>query len=242
MSKYVYPYSFAEAKNNNELDLWKESKAENIACAKAVENEIKGSFDGSHLDKGCAKNVIQVFGIDRVRLVLAATIQRLSYDGRFSSANRDWARQFDMAYLKEEISNYCISSHPAILDGFIDQAHREYERLNLFEYKHCIPASEAADYKDRVLILRADVLNSDCKAPENQLIIADIGGFGCSPMASGRNVKGHFLIDNEQCSFNRSDFIGIISDEYMPEWAREKLEQMQEEEIEPVIEPAIGDY
>ena len=36
-SKYVYPYSFSEAKHNGEIDLWKERHSQNVACRKAME-------------------------------------------------------------------------------------------------------------------------------------------------------------------------------------------------------------
>lgn len=35
--KPIYPYSFEEAERNGEMDLYKQSHNENIACAKAIE-------------------------------------------------------------------------------------------------------------------------------------------------------------------------------------------------------------
>ena len=43
------------------------------------------------------------------------------------------------------------------------------------------------------------------------------------PSASGRKVFGKFLKDGENTNFNRSDFLGVINDECIPEWAAEKL-------------------
>ena len=55
------------------------------------------------------------------------------------------------------------------------------------------------------------------------------GGFGCSPTASGRKVFGHFLSDGERGEFCRQDFIGIADIKHIPDWAREKLEQLNQE-------------
>jgi len=55
------------------------------------------------------------------------------------------------------------------------------------------------------------------------------GVFGCSPTASGRKVFGYFLSDGEKAEFCRQDFIGAIADEFVPDWAREKLAAMSED-------------
>ena len=49
----------------------------------------------------------------------------------------------------------------------------------------------------------------------------------CSPTASVRKVFGKFLKDGENTSFNRSDFLGVIKDECIPEWAAEKLAELE---------------
>ena len=50
---YPYPYSAAEARERNELSLWRESHKANIACRNAIEEAIRQNFDGMHLDKNC---------------------------------------------------------------------------------------------------------------------------------------------------------------------------------------------
>ena len=60
-------------------------------------------------------------------------------------------------------------------------------------------------------------------------------GFGCSPDASGRAVYGQFLIDGEEVRFNRQDFIGICDENYLPDWTKEKLSELQ-----PADEPEGG--
>ena len=43
---YPYPYSAAEARERNELSLWRESHKANIACRNAIEEAIRQNFDG----------------------------------------------------------------------------------------------------------------------------------------------------------------------------------------------------
>jgi hypothetical protein len=105
---------------------------------------------------------------------------------------------------------------------------------SLYDHRHCETGDiHAKDFKDRLLILRADALNEAHRIPENQLFLADIGGFGCSPNARGRSVMGHFLIDGEQATFYRQDFCGIADPERLPEWAAVKLHELRHPADEP---------
>ena len=42
---YLYPYSAKEARERNELSLWRESHRANIACRDAIEDAIRRSLD-----------------------------------------------------------------------------------------------------------------------------------------------------------------------------------------------------
>ena len=77
-------------------------------------------------------------------------------------------------------------------------------------------------------MLNPTVLKDSYKTPDYQLFLAD-GEFGCSPIARGRAVYGQFLKDGEETNYERQDFLGVLKDEYMPDWAREKLPEKQEQ-------------
>lgn len=68
---YLYPYSAKEARERNELSLWRESHRANIACREAIEDAIRRSFDGMHLDKDCITPVLDEYGYKRTAWVLA---------------------------------------------------------------------------------------------------------------------------------------------------------------------------
>ena len=71
---YLYPYSSAEARERDELPLWRESHKANIACRNTIEDAIRQNFDGMHLDKNCITPVLEEYGYKRTAWVLANTL------------------------------------------------------------------------------------------------------------------------------------------------------------------------
>ena len=125
----VYYESAAYAREHKEIDLFRESHFENVNCKRAIEASISKHFDGMRLSKQAVDEVLDKFGTERVALVLAATVQLKSWDGRFSQANKDWAfsvrmpdTQSAMNYDRRDA--YAVTSHPAVLDGFISHARK----------------------------------------------------------------------------------------------------------------------
>ena len=223
---YLYPYSAEEARRRNELALWRSSHQSNIACKQAIEACIRQKFDGMHLPEDSAREVLRAFGFKRVNWVLANTIREKSWDGRFSRENKDWSRRIPIPDDPGHNLEFVVGSHPAVLNGFVDQVRQAYQALNLFGPQHCQPNSRSElDYDGKVLVLSPDTLKEACWSQENQLWYAH-DGFGCRPHAIGRSVRCTCLGDGETTRWNRVDFVGVLKEEFLPEWARERLEQL----------------
>ena len=97
---------------------------------------------GIALDVCGAKKVLENFGAPRVLLVLANTVQQKAWDGRFSVENRKWAQTYELP-VDEELagdrrSAYVVQSHPAVLDGFIQQTRRLVQERELQQNKVCL--------------------------------------------------------------------------------------------------------
>ena len=122
----LYTGSREYARTHDELPLWRESLNENIRCKRAIEDAIRQSFDGMHLKPDCAESVIQEFSFDRVEYVLGNTLHQLSYDGRFSWSNKEWGENIE---IPDDHRNceFCVGSHPAVLDGFIAEYRKAAE-------------------------------------------------------------------------------------------------------------------
>ena len=132
-----YDKSVDYAKENSELDKWRESMWENRRCAKEIENLIAEFHDGSHLaSDSIIEGALKQFSEERVTLVLASTVQNKSRDGRFSQSNKDWAAGID---IPDNSKGHEIQSdaHPALLDGVISSYRKHLIELekNLTENK-----------------------------------------------------------------------------------------------------------
>lgn len=228
--KPLYIWSLDYAVRSNERDLWRESYRENCDCARAIERAINENYRDNCLND-CIQPIIERYGFDRVNWVLANTIQEKQDDGRFSQENKAWAKGF---YIPQDDIHwhFCVEAHPGLTNIFTNQARRAWQALGLFDASHCeSEKDEQLDYEGKVLVLKGDVLKDQYKTPEDQLFLAE-SGFGCRPNSRGRKVFGKFLKDGEDTHFYREDFAGILKDEYLPDWAREKLNELQPEESE----------
>ena len=119
----LYMHTITYAMEHGRADDYLESRKRNLDCKNAIEDAIRKNFDGLHLTHDAAKGIIEEYGAERVVFILANTVQHLEHDGRFSIGNKAWAKGYE---IPENINrgmdmnaDYVVSSHPAVLDGFI---------------------------------------------------------------------------------------------------------------------------
>ena len=124
-----YGHTLVYAMEHGEVDRYLDSRKLDRECKEAVEGTIRQNFDGMHLKHDIVKPLAEQYGSDRIAFVLANTLQQESWDGRFSRDNKAWAAEF---YIPENLVHgidvnreLIVSSHPAVLDGFIDMFRRE---------------------------------------------------------------------------------------------------------------------
>ncbi len=124
-----YGHTLVYAMEHGEVDKYMDSRKFDRECKEAVEGTIRQNFDGMHLKHDIVKPLAEQYGSDRIAFVLANTLQQESWDGRFSRDNKAWAAEF---YIPENLVHgidvnreLIVSSHPAVLDGFIDMFRRE---------------------------------------------------------------------------------------------------------------------
>lgn len=221
----LYPWTAEEARREGKIEIWRASHKANIACRDDIEEAIRHNFDGMHLKEDCLQPVLDEFGYKRTSWVLSNTLQMLKWDGRFSPANKHWAEKTFIPADLNHNSDFVVRSHPAVLNGFVDLYRKAYQKLGLFGGEHCIGDRAEQDFTSKVLVLSPSTLKESFWAPENQLWLAH-DGFGCRPHAIGRSIRCTCLGDGEMTRWDRSEFVGVLDDKYLPEWAKEKLTEL----------------
>ena len=225
----LYTWSMKDAIKMDELQSWRDSYKANCLCARMIEKGIEENFSDNKLNTDFMKDIISEFSYDRVSFVLANSVREKSKDYRISKANVEWA---DKTYIPNDDVNwhFTVESHPGLLDMCVTKYQSLWDALNLYDKSHC---TDESYYENKVLVFKPSVLADEYKTADFQLFYATTG-FGCDPTKMGTSVSGYFLKDDEFCSFRRSDFIGVIDEQYLPQWAVEKLQeyQTQDESIE----------
>lgn len=125
----LYRQPLTYAVEHGEKAAYRRSWELNQDCKKAVEEAVSRNFDGMHLDKDAVKPVLKEYGAERLSFILANTLKQEEWDARFSRDNVAWATEFfisaNMDYGADGNVYLSLSSHPAVLDGFIDMFRRE---------------------------------------------------------------------------------------------------------------------
>lgn len=131
----VYLHSAAYAREHEELPLYRESYLANVACKEAIEKAVSNHYANNHVDvKAILEEVGSGFSMERLKYVLANTVREKDWDGRFSRANKAWAKTVPVVeetdgWGYKRNSNFVVDrSHPAVLDVFITHFRKGLER------------------------------------------------------------------------------------------------------------------
>ncbi len=81
--------------------------------------------------------------------------------------------------------------------------------------------------QNKVIVINGEVLRPEYRRASMQLMLCT-GGFGSQPNARGRTCYCISLYDGKKTCFYRSDALGTIEPEKLPEWAKAGLERAKE--------------
>ena len=146
----VYPYPREYAVENDELDKYRLSRKASIACKEAIEQAIGEHYANNSLDTAAAvKQVVDAFGFDRMRYVLAVTVKHKDWDGRISQSNKQWAASMPVFEDKTDGSadqNVFLvvdKAHPGLTDLFVREARKAQAREKEQAQQKPTPKKEA---------------------------------------------------------------------------------------------------
>lgn len=104
-----------------ELDAYRASRDANMACKEAIEAAISENYVDYRLSTRVAvETVLEQFSEERVKYVLANTVQHNLHDGRYHAENKDWAGRISVC--EENSDTFIVSQvHPGLVNLFINQ-------------------------------------------------------------------------------------------------------------------------
>ena len=93
----------------------------------------------------------------------------------------------------------------------------------------CEVISYQDDLKGRVVVIKPEILRREYRRATCQLQLCT-GGFGASPNSRGTACYCTELYSGKTSRFERSDILGTIASEKLPEWAKHYLEVVRQAE------------
>ena len=123
----IYRETANYAYEAGELEAYHASFAANEECRSAIEAAISGNFAENRLDADAAvKSVLEQFSPERIRYVLANTIQQKDFDGRIPQSLKEWAKNVEVC--SENASRFLVDKcNPGLTALFVDAFRNQTE-------------------------------------------------------------------------------------------------------------------
>ena len=123
----IYRETANYAYEAGELEAYYASLAANEECRSAIEAAISGNYAENRLDADAAvKSVLEQFSPERIRYVLANTIQQKDFDGRIPQPLKEWAKNVEVC--SENASRFLVDKcNPGLTALFVDAFRNQTE-------------------------------------------------------------------------------------------------------------------
>ena len=123
----VYRETANYAYEAGEMDAYRASLAANVECRRAIEAAISSNYGDNRLNADAAvKSVLEQFSPERVRYVLANTIQQKDFDGRIPQPLKEWAKNVEVC--SENASRFLVDKcNPGLTALFVDAFRNQTE-------------------------------------------------------------------------------------------------------------------
>lgn len=123
----IYRETANYAYEAGELEVYRASFAANEECRRAIEAAISSNYGDNRLDADAAvKSVLEQFSPERVRYVIANTIQQKDFDGRIPHPLKEWAKSVEVC--PENASRFLVDKpNPGLTALFVDAFRQQTE-------------------------------------------------------------------------------------------------------------------
>ena len=123
----VYLGSGADARMSGELDAYRLSFKTNMECKKSIEQAISDGYHDNTMKDVLVEPIIEKYGLQRVKTVLAITCIEKDWDARISRTNKEWAKTVPVPKGEDGMGGnnnaylVCEKPHIGLVNIFIDK-------------------------------------------------------------------------------------------------------------------------
>lgn len=123
----IYRETANYAYEAGEMESYHASLAANEECRSAIETAISDNYAENRLDADAAvKSVLEQFSSERIRYVLANTIQQKDFDGRIPQSLKEWSKSVEVC--SENASRFLVDKcNPGLTALFVDAFRQQTE-------------------------------------------------------------------------------------------------------------------
>ena len=123
----VYTETADHAHAAGETDAYRLSAQANIACRDTIERTISDYYGNNRLAaESAVTSVLEKFSPERVRYILANTIQQKDFDGRIPQPLKEWAKSVEVC--PENASRFVVDkANPGLTALFVDAFRQQTE-------------------------------------------------------------------------------------------------------------------
>lgn len=146
--------TFAEASEKGEIDAWRTSRKETEACAEQFGKEFGMAYYERRMPEFLT-DMSDKYGMERVKIVLASTIQLADHDGRYYPSTKADAAKIHIPgtdtedYSKDIRRFYATNCHPVM----VNSAFREIQKMERDKVNAKDPAAVDNDKPPKVSVL-----------------------------------------------------------------------------------------
>ena len=232
-AKLIYPYPPQEANERGERSIYFEHRDRHNECASAIGAAISDSYYKTHhynLDIA-AMSVIQQYGFPRVNAVLARVIQRADYDGRYSVANKRWAREYPLP--EKAFEHVYMNDHPALINSFADRVRELYDAVDAERF--ALPGQpESGEAVEGYEIMRAITFDDQRGFA---IAVHPTAGYVCWQFTESNGTRDYYwgtYCESEQDA--KENYMARVA-VYMSDGAREEPQRIKPSAPEPPKPP-----
>lgn len=182
----------------------------------------------------CLKGLHYIFGVDE-KVKESYCVCNMITDGLF--------KRYDDCIAGDDYLDILNEWNSRIANAIseLQEMQRDIKDFAVCDKSFVEPINCSTSINKKVIVIKPNVLYPESRFSQNQLQFV-VGGFGAEGNSRGNAVMCINIDNNKAERFDRSDVLGILRDDKIPSWAKDKIRDLQKNIAEPIVASAEINY